>query len=109
MPSINPTLTGNGFADISGGSSLLILELAPKVTIKGGLVRVEGQVWHQRLHQVGWYGLGYYGGGTGPDLISWSQFVRLDYEDFRLGPNIFAAQYFWDLSIGTTIELEIDW
>lgn len=109
MTSINPTLTGSGKAQIAAGASLTLLEVAPKLTVSGALVRAEGPAGHQRIHQAGWVALGYDGGGSGPDLITWSRFIGLDYEDFRLPANITGDSYFWDLTSGTTVQLEIDW
>lgn len=110
MPSINPTLTGSGKALISGGAALGILEVAPKLTVAGDRVDFDGAGSVQRIHHAGWVGIGADTGASPPDLITWSTFLRYPYEDFRITNGVtFADTYFWDLTPGTTIELEIDW
>lgn len=110
MPSINPSLTGNGVANIDGGTSRGITEVSPKMTVAGGLVDFDGPAGFERVHHAGWVGLGFDSGGlAAPYLITWSTFLRYPWEDFRLPANIFATVYFWDLTPGTTVELEVDW
>lgn len=110
MSSINPSLTGSGKASIAGGAGLTILEIAPKMTVAGGRVDFDGnEPGIERIHHAGWVGVGADLGGSGPHLVTWSMFLRYPYEDFRMPANIFGDAYFWDLTPGTTVELEIDW
>lgn len=111
VPSINPTITGWGHAQIDGGNDAARTEIAPKVTTIGLGVDRAGQVGHQRLFHAGWVGIGYYGGGGGaPDLITWSTYIRLEYEDFRITNGVtFGTDYFWELEANTVVDLEIDW
>jgi hypothetical protein len=109
MPSINPTLSGSGKALISGGSSLTILEIAPKLIASGFFTNLFGPPTFPRVFQAGWVGVGADSGG-GYDLITWGTFLELAYKDYRLGGmSVFADSYFWDLTPGCSIALELDW
>lgn len=110
MPSINPSLTGSGMAQISGGTDLTILEVSPKMTVAGGLVDFDGNVVGvERIHHAGWVAIGEDFGGP-LFSITWALFLNYPWQDFRFTDGKhFATTYFWDLTPGTTVELEIDW
>lgn len=110
MPSINPSLTGSGVAAITGGTSITVLEFEPRMTVAGDRVDFDGPSGIERIHHAGWVGLINANGGATPNLITFSWFLRHPEEDIYLTDgHHFASHYAWDLTPGTTVELEIDW
>lgn len=94
-----------------GAGSVTILEAAGKFVSAGFYTTTAGPATFARVHRVGWYGVGFDGGGLPAfDLITWSRFLANVYEDFRLtGLNIFGDTMFWDMIAGASIEIEVDW
>lgn len=109
MPSATFTVTGSGKQSLGAGS-ITVLEVAATLISPGPLVQFAGPSGFRRVWHSCWYGVGYDNGASPPDWINWNVYQRLEREDYRLnGRNIFADSVFYDVTPGTTVELEVDW
>lgn len=103
-------LSGTGKALLAGGAALGLLDVQVIVTTMGSLSRTNGSGDFPRLHQVGWVGMGFDGGGPGLSDLYWGQFILYPNQDWRIYPlQVFADSYFYDLEPGVVITMEVDW
>lgn len=93
------------------GTNVTVQNSYAHLVVPGWSVRFAGIGTVRTVHQVGWYGLGWDGGGAVPDLISWGRWFQWESEYLNVTPGFlaYADTFFWELSLGTSCDFEVDY
>lgn len=104
-----PTATGHGSLTLGGAQP--VVELYLQRVTDGPLVRVAGYSPVERVHQVGWVGLGVDAVGANPAYVVWDTFIHLEAEDHPIAfsPGNAPNMVYWDLTSGTTWYIGVYW
>lgn len=103
--------TASGIGSSPFGMAVGWAEIYAQIVTPGPSVELISFATVPKVYHGGWYGTGYAASGGFPAYITWGKYMEYAAEDYG-GPTGIVAYgdtLFWDLSLGTTVYLEVDW
>ena len=104
-----PSASGQGSSGF--GLAITVTNAFAQLVTPGFYTVTHGPAGHRRVHRACWYGIGFSGGGSGPDYITWGRFMEYeaDYLDVAPGFLGYGDTFYYDCFDGAVISFEVDY
>jgi len=103
----------SGRGSLSLGGTVAVNEIAAHVITFADLAHYVGADGIRRVHQQGWYGVGFAGTIIGVSMTWLSFWKYIEVESFTsiglLHDTVPADTLYWDIQAGGVMYLEVDW